>query len=105
MLSGKAFARSIRAHFLAQSVLFSVILNTLIAKNKIDLSPSKDVYEKAVNGIPEENELNQYCQSESFKSVKNCYALPTVHRIHIVNEFIFSERTPNWYFHIDSMKQ
>ena len=40
-------ARSLRAHFLAQSALYSIILDTLIAENKIDLSQFKLVYEKA----------------------------------------------------------
>ena len=47
MLSGKAIARSLRAHLLA---LFSVILDTLIAKNKVDVTSLIDVYNTAIQG-------------------------------------------------------
>ena len=121
MLSGKAVARALRAHFLAQGAIFSVILDTLVADNKIDLAPFKDIYEKSVKGDLQEAELEEVCQSEQFKVLENALVdfiqskslesrtaklwLQYADYITTVKLFIFAERTSNWFLHIDAMKR
>ena len=50
MMSGKAVSRALRAHFLAESALESLIIEKLISNKNVDLTPFQPVYEQAMNG-------------------------------------------------------
>ena len=70
MMSGKAFSRSLRAHFLVQSALISLILGALADEAAIDLSALQSVYERAMENGLDEDELCNLEENESYAHVR-----------------------------------
>ena len=48
IMTGKAVSRTLRGHFLVESALTSIILETLIADKKVDVTSFQPVYEHAI---------------------------------------------------------
>ena len=106
---------------LAQSALFSIILDILIEENKIDITFLQDFYNKASHGDLTEKEYVELFNSSQFKafgteidkfmeakkveSRTSALWLQYIDYITTVKLFIFPERTSNWIFHIDAMKR
>ena len=121
MLSGKAYSRSLRGHILAQSSLYSIVLDSLVKENKVDLSFVSDAYSKVTEEDLGEEEFLELCQTENFqnlikevntllekkKSESRTAALwvQYIDFVEIVKYFIFAERTSNWSLHIDATKR
>ena len=120
MLSGKAVSRALRAHFLAESALESLIIEKLISNKNVDLTPFQPVYEQAMNGELSDEQFLAFSQCNEFKSVLNCLNeeiqnlkgksrtaklwLQYIDYISILKQYILAERTSNWHLHIQSMK-
>ena len=50
IMAGKAVPRTLRRHFLVESALTSITLETVIADKKVDVTPFQPVYEHAIKG-------------------------------------------------------
>lgn len=70
MLSGKAYARALRAHFLAQNSLVSYIINILIDEKNISVRELEAVYSKVIKDGISEEETIQLIQTNPMKRIK-----------------------------------
>ena len=112
MMTGKAYARALRGHFLA-SALLSIILEEFwfqlseVEKGKLleiyDLNDpsSKDdkLAEKLVKWFKEKSEILK------LSSRTSALWLSYIEYVYIVQEFIKAERTHDWLAHIDTTKK
>ena len=120
MMSGKAFSRSLRAHFLVQSALISLILSALADEAAIDLSALQSVYERAMENGLDEDELCNLEENESYAHVRQTLSeyskklstsrtaklwLLYIDYIAIIKEFLLAERTFNWMLHLHASKK
>ena len=111
MLTGKAYARAIRAHFLAQSALNSHIITLIFEKNEICTSKLESIYEKVVNENISDEEIIQLTQVDEYKRLDMAIAsfqketsessrtaklwFQYIEYIDTVKQFICAERTSN----------
>ena len=110
--SGKAISRALRAHFLLQSALYSLLIADVL--NPDDLALLKGCYEDIVtkescnmienNGILSKLDLHLFEKMEKLESKSRTAKLwfQYMKYVNIVKLFIFSERTGNWPLHLES---
>ena len=71
LLSGKAYARALRAHLLVQSALVSHIIQFVVEEKSIDLSALEIIHNKAItDGITDED-LIQPQSDDAFKQIRD----------------------------------
>ena len=70
-LSGKAYARALRAHLLVQSALVSHIIQFVVEEKSIDLSALEIIYNKAVNDGITDEVLIQFQSDDAFKQIRD----------------------------------
>ena len=115
-----AVSRALRGHFLVESALTSIILETLIADKKVVVTPFQPVYEHAIKGRLSNEQFLAFSESNEFRSVLNGLNdeiqnlkgksrtanlwLQYMEYISILKQYVLAERTSNWYLHIQSMK-
>jgi len=70
LLSDKAYAGALRCHHLAQSALVTLIIEFVVEKKNIYLTPLETIYNKAIDiGLAEE-EIEQLRTDETAKKVR-----------------------------------
>ena len=118
-LSGKAYARALRAHLLVQSALVSHIIQFVVEEKSIDLSALEIIYNKAVNdGITDEvliqfqsddafkqirDGIDSYCEEKKKSSCTTKLWLQYIEYVDIIKQFFFAERTSNWSLHLQTV--
>ena len=121
ILSGKAVARALRAHFLLQSALILKVITTIIQENIMGedvLVEIKALYDSFINGEVSDEEM---MRSEILEKVHGAISrkmnilattsrtaklwIQYIHYINIVKLFIAAERTGNWQNHLGSTAQ
>ena len=118
-LSGKAYARALRAHLLVQSALVSHIIQFVVEEKSIDLSALEIIYNKAVNdGITDEvliqfqsddafkqirDGIDSYCEEKKKSSRTAKLWLQYIEYVDIIKQFFFAERTSNWSLHLQTV--
>lgn len=121
MLTGKAYARAIRAHFLAQSALKSHIITLATEKNEIPLSEIEAIYNKVMKDDISEEEISQLTQIDQMKRIDMAMKLfadeikkssrtaklwlQYIDYVDLVKEFIYAERTSDWLLHLQTVKK
>ena len=121
MLSGKAVARSLRAHILVQSALVAMILEAISQEENIDLKEFEAIYKKVITNGATKDEIIELSTRSIFKQVKSamanfierkkassrtaCLWLQYIEYVDIVKEFICAERTSNWMLHLQAVQK
>ena len=72
MMSGKKVSRVLRAHFLDEGALQTLIIEKLITDGSIDLAPFKPVYEEVMKGELNDDQFLTFSQTKEFISGLNC---------------------------------
>ena len=119
MMSGKALARAIRAHFLVESSLMSLLLEIINESNSVNFGELALFYKQALDGNLNEEffcELNSSALSKKIsenidrlkaglreQSRTSKLWLLSMHYVHIVKTFIFAEKTSNWELHLEAL--
>ena len=110
-MSGKAVPTALRAHFLAESALMTILIELV---NELPLKTFLEILEENIAV----EEINEFCQSNvvsiitqalqkkmdelASKSRTARFWLFYLHYIRILNVYIVAERTSNWPLHIQS---
>ena len=66
MLSGKAISRALRAHFLAESSLTTMLINILIEEGYDDINLFKPVFNQVLGDNNDADSMDQFFQSNIF---------------------------------------
>ena len=104
MLSAKAISRALRAHFLAESTLTTMLINTLIKEGYDDNNDA--------------DSMDQFLQSDPFLSLNLSFSklkeklsnksraaklwIEYLNYIQVVNKFIIAERPSIWLLHLEA---
>ena len=115
LLSGKAYARSLRGHMLIHSALLQIIMEELIENDKISVKEleavSKLETDEDVNN-PDLQQLHEKLDREFKewqKDVKDfrtaTYWIQYLEYIKIVKFYIRAERTGNWLLHLSAVEK
>ena len=120
MMSGKALSRSLRAHFLVQSSLVTLMISALADEGAIDPSTLKSIFARAMEKGLDKNELCNLEENDSCVHVRQTICeyikkisssrtaklwLLYIDYIDIVKEFVLAERTCNWILHLHAAKK
>ena len=121
MLSGKAYARALRAHLLVQNALFSIIIDYLIDEDRIDSVFLNDACAKIMEGDLTEKEKEEVFSSQQFQAAKDAIEnfieekknksrtaslwLQYADYVTTIKLLIYAERTFNWTLHLDAVKR
>jgi len=116
IMSGKAVARALRAHFLVESALMSLLIDQ-ISKDEFDITPLQTMYQDL---IKEQLKIEDIDNSEVVIALTNVLKnlkleLSTASRtsklwlqyadyIGVIRMFIRAERTGNWHEHLEAMR-
>ncbi|KAG1681898.1 Neuroendocrine convertase 1 [Nymphon striatum] len=119
MFSGKAVARSLRAHMLVQGALVSHLINALVDEGKIDPLQLESVYKKAIMTGLKKDELIEFGNGDVFSHIEKMISEYTLTKkdasrtaklwllymnyVSIVKKFLIAERTSNWCLHIQAV--
>ena len=119
MMSGKALARAIRAHFLVESSLMSLLLEIINESNSVNFGELALFYKQALDGNLNEEffcELNSSALSKKIsenidrlkaglreQSRTSKLWLLSMHYVYIVKTFTFAEKTSNWELHLEAL--
>ena len=119
-MAGKAVSRALRGHFLVEIALTSIILETLIADKKVDVTPLQPIYVHAIKGGISDEQFLAFSESNEFRSLLNGLNdeiqnligksrtanlwLQYMEYICMMKQHVLAERTSNWYLHFQSMK-
>ncbi|KAG1685130.1 hypothetical protein GQR58_009236 [Nymphon striatum] len=119
MFSGKAVAKSLRAHMLVQGALVSHLINALVDESKIDPLQLESVYKKAIMTGLKKDELIEFGDGDVFSHIEKMISEYTLTKkdasrtaklwllymnyVSIVKEFLIAERTSNWCLHIQAV--
>ena len=117
IMSGKAVSRALRAHFLAEAALTSLLITLLNEETEIDLTHLQSLLEEAL-AVPDEIKLEDFLESENFKMVNESLLnlknklrqksrtsalwLLYLDYVGVLKRFILAERTSNWTLHVQS---
>ena len=71
MLSGKAVARSLRAHMLVQSALMAHIIDAIADNGEIESLKFESVYKNVMDNGMSKDEIIELGNSDAFKRVKS----------------------------------
>ena len=121
MISGKAVARSLRAHMMAQSSLVAHLIDILVDNGKVYVMEFESMYTKAENGELSFAELEEFDEGstvQQFNKEFNSLAaslektsrtaklwLQYIEYIDVVKELICAERTSNWKLHLQAIRK
>ena len=121
MLAGKATARALRGHFLVQSAIMSLLLETVCDRWNLKVDFLKPFYEKALNKHLTHNDIEEMIASQCFtelseklestkqelnkKSRTSKLWLSYLSYIETLKLFIFAERTSNWQLHLHAVSK
>ncbi|KAG1670492.1 Sulfotransferase family cytosolic 2B member 1 [Nymphon striatum] len=119
MFSGKAVARSLRAHMLVQGALVGHLINALVDEGKIDPLQLESVYKKAIMTGLKKDELIEFGDGDVFSHIEKMISEYTLTKkdasrtaklwllymnyVSIVKKFLIAERTSNWCLHIQAV--
>ena len=119
LLSGKAYARALRCHLLAQSALVSQIIEFVVEERNIDLKPLEIIYNDANEVGLTDKEIVQlqsnytlrklregiesYCKQKKESSRTAALWIQYIEYVDIIKEFICAERTSNWLLHLQAV--
>ena len=121
IFSGKAIARAIRAHILAQSVLNTLLLVDVKENNEIDFSKLQNFYDDALRSDIGSEKFMELSSDQTFNTIqkevedtKNRLKeesrtsqlwIQYIDYIDVVKSFIYAERTSNWELHLSSLSR
>ena len=120
LMSGKAISRALRAHFLTEAALMTLLLEMIFDTEMID----DIVFKTQLNELNELNDSDSQLQVDTFLesdifrafeeallNLKNNLSktyrtaklwISYLHYVHILKSFILAERTSNWALHVES---
>ncbi|KAE8752846.1 hypothetical protein FOCC_FOCC000584, partial [Frankliniella occidentalis] len=117
MCSGKAYSRAVRAHFLTQTAILSIVLKQVfgapdIASMRRDLlEQCLAVHRKEVS-VPEENEVLLRAREKLDETLHNLEATRTgklwvqyVRQVELIRLLIRAERVGDWRLHLHAVKE
>lgn len=119
IFSGKAIARALRAHVLAESVLNSLLLLDIKEKCKIDFTDLQDYLRIALTSELDTEKLNDLNSDITLNLIQNELEnkknelkeqfrtarlwIQYMDYVNIFKHFIYAERTSNWELHLSSL--
>ena len=117
MISGKAVSRSLRAHFLVESVLKGLLFDLATDNFEVDYQTLKSLVEH----MEKEKDLDiihAFLESKTMLDINSAFEdiastlatqsrtaklwLLYLHYISVLKKFIFAETTSNWHLHLES---
>ena len=121
IISGKAIAKALREHVLAESALMTLLLEKLQEDDKIDVEFLRDFYQMILSNEREEESFHELQFSEEFVQIENQIEeikkslkaksrtsqlwLLYMDYIKLVKLFIYWQRTSNWELHLYIVSQ
>ena len=115
MMSGKAVARALRAHFLVESALTALLLEDL--EGKYDQSDLEATYHRLVNQEITSEDVNEPLTITTLQQQLGTHKAHLIEQsrtsklwiqylyyVSVVKMFIRAERTGNWHEHLEAMR-
>ena len=119
MMSGKAVSRALRAHFLAEAALTSLLFNMFIKEGSIDEVALQFLSERILEAPRIKEKMEKINDSKAFRDISEAISnsknvlsqrsrtaklwLLYLEYIAKLKQFILAERTSNWTLHIKSV--
>ena len=120
MIAGKAESRALRAHFLTESTLTTILINMLVEEEGITMLSFEPLFEEIISGNADADKVNYIMESpdllllsEKLNNLKEKLSAQSrtarlwvlyLDYISVLKQFILAERTSNWLLHLESTK-